>query len=472
MVFASGIFLFLFLPVTFIGYWLLKNKPIEWRNIFLLMMSLGFYLRSGIKELVLLMCSITVNYMLARMISIGKRRFKKLFLFIAVSYNIGMLFIFKYLSFAVSQISAVTSLDMVLDIALPLGISFYTFQALSYVIDVYRNHAYVEKNFFNVALYITLFPQLVAGPIVRWDSIREELHCRKSELDKGFSRFAIGLGKKVIIANQMAVLADKAFALLSTGELTTAFAWLGIAGYTLQIYYDFSGYSDMAIGLGSIFGFHFLENFNYPYISKSITEFWRRWHISLSTWFRDYVYIPLGGNRCSPMRRFMNLFAVWMFTGFWHGANYTFWLWGLVYFVILVIEKQFLSKKTYSHSSENWMISIIQHSYTMLMVMCLWVVFRAESVGDAVNYIKHMFGASAETPYAMGVTRLYFQNYWGYILVAILGCIPLGQVVQNKLNLSEKTADYLAQIWTVLIFVIACAVTIDSNYNPFIYFNF
>lgn len=435
-------------------------------------MSIGFYLRSGVRELALLFCSMIVNYILARIIADQKKQ-RKFFLVVAIVYNVGMLFIFKYLAFFVSQVERVAPLGVALNIALSLGISFYTFQALSYVIDIYRNPDYVENNFFNVALYISFFPQLVAGPIVRWDSVRKELHTRAGDLNKGLIRFAIGLGKKVIIANQMAVLADKAFDLLSTGELTTVFAWMGIVAYTLQIYYDFSGYSDMAIGLGWVFGFHFMENFNYPYISKSVTEFWRRWHISLSTWFRDYVYIPLGGNRCSTPRRYFNLFVVWMLTGFWHGANYTFWLWGLFYFIILVVEKYFFEKRQRKITG-NLVISIFQHCYTMLVVMCLWVLFRADTVGDAFSYLKQIFSfkENAASVYATGVTRLYLKNYLVYFVIAIAGCVPLAQIIRDRFHISEKITDILLQIWTILVFIVACAVTIDSNYNPFIYFNF
>ena len=330
MVFASGTFLFIFLPVTLAGYWLFRNRSVNILNGFLLVMSMGFYLNSGIRQFVMLLVSIGVNYMFALLISksVQKRLSHKIFLALAVIYDIGMLFVFKYMTFIRIEALKIAGIDTghVMEIALPLGISFYTFQALSYVIDVYRDSGLVEKNISNVALYISFFPQLIAGPIVRWDSIRDDPMEIWVGGDHGLQRFTIVLGKKVIIANQMGIFADKAFALQASGDLTTGFAWMGAVAYTLQIYYDFSGYSDMAIGLGHIFGFHFPENFKHPYISSSITEFWRRWHISLSTWFRDYVYIPLGGNRCSKGRNLLNLFIVWGLTGIWHGANYTFWL--------------------------------------------------------------------------------------------------------------------------------------------------
>ncbi len=304
MVFASGTFLFIFFPGTLIGYWLLRKKSVNVRNLFLLTMSLGFYLNSGLRQFILLLFSIFINYVIALAIAKANQHIQihKALLILAVMYNVGMLFVFKYLTFLGQEIGRLLNVSeyINLEIALPLGISFYTFQALSYVIDVYRDASLAENNIVNVALYVSFFPQLIAGPIVRWDSIRSDLRTKNENsfavrLNNGLHRFAIGLGKKVMIANQMAIFADKAFALLNENQLTTPMAWLGAFSYTMQIYFDFSGYSDMAIGLGEIFGFYFPENFNYPYISASITEFWRRWHISLSTWFRDYVYIPLGG---------------------------------------------------------------------------------------------------------------------------------------------------------------------------------
>lgn len=470
MVFASGIFLFLFLPVTFWGIFLLKNKPVIYRNIFLLIMSLGFYLESGVKTTLLLILSVFINYLLARIIVAAKTvNGKKTALIIDVFYNIGMLFIFKYFTFVLGQLrQVVPEIGIVVSIALPLGISFYTFQALSYVIDVYRDSSKVEKNIINVALYISLFPQLVAGPIVRWETVREKLRRPLvGDWNEGLARFSIGLGKKVIIANQMAIFADKAFKLLGEGELTTGFAWIGAVAYTMQIYFDFSGYSDMAIGLGEILGFEFPENFNYPYISSSITEFWRRWHISLSSWFRDYVYIPLGGNRCSRGRMFFNLFIVWMLTGIWHGANYTFWIWGGSYFVFLVAEK--LLKPQFIQSK---LLTVIGHVYTILIVMLLWVMFKSSSVSEALNYYLCMFANSAGSAYALGVTRLYFRNFLGILLLATIGCTPVIQKAGMFLSKKGKVGDIIKQLFIVAVFLLSVCVTIDSDYNPFIYFNF
>ena len=480
MVFASGIFLFIFLPVTIAGNWILRNQKTWLKNAFLLIMSAAFYLECGVEQFLLLIASIVVNYSFALLINAAhtkkQLKIKKGFLIINIIYNIGALFAFKYLSFVLGEISFLfgDKLTNSFSVALPLGISFYTFQALSYVVDVYRDNSKVEKNIINVSLYIMFFPQLVAGPIVRWDSIRTELTMKKRRgyWNEGIERFTIGLAKKVIIANQMAVFADKAFTLLDEGNLTIGFAWLGAIAYTLQIYYDFSGYSDMAIGLGKMFGFNFPDNFNYPYISKSITEFWRRWHISLSSWFRDYVYIPLGGNRCSKGRMFFNLFVVWMLTGIWHGANYTFWLWGVLYFVFLMLEKAFIN--TSNKDESNVIISILKHFYTMVVVVVLWVVFRSDSIGQAVNYIIHMVRNMevADTSFATGVTELYFRNFIGYGTLAIIGCTPWYTRLKEYINKQTNKASAICQIWIVLVFVLACCVTIDSDYNPFIYFNF
>lgn len=483
MVFASGIFLFIFLPITIAGNWLLRNQSAWLKNAFLLIMSAVFYLESGVGQFLLLVMSIIVNYSFAILINEMCLReyfkIKKLLLAISITFNIGILFIFKYMTFVLGEMSFLFDNNLpseIESIVLPLGISFYTFQAMSYVIDVYRDNNKLEKNIINVALYIMFFPQLVAGPIVRWDSIRTELTMadRKGKWNEGLERFTLGLAKKVIIANQMAVFADKAFSLLEEGNLTVAFAWLGAISYTLQIYYDFSGYSDMAIGLGKMFGFNFPNNFNYPYISKSITEFWRRWHISLSSWFRDYVYIPLGGNRCSKQRMFFNLFIVWMLTGIWHGANYTFWVWGLLYFVFLVIEKNFLNGN--GKQKSNALLNSLAHFYTMIVVIFLWVIFRADSIGQAANYIMHMLGRGkvVDSLFARGVTELYFRNFIGYGVLAVLGCMPWYIKVKEYINcrLKPNQASAISQVWIILVFVLACCVTIDSDYNPFIYFNF
>ena len=468
MVFSSGIFLFLFLPLVLIGVFLLRKRNIVWQNLFLLGASFAFYLKTGVGPFLLFLCSIASNYVLA--LIIAKRR-KRIYLIAAVGVNMGLLFIFKYFSFVYNEFNKLNGIDELLVIALPLGISFYTFQALSYVIDVYKDSNNVEKNPINVALYISFFPQLVAGPIVRWDSIKDKLKKRTlnaERLNGGLARFAIGLGKKVIIADQMGFFADKAFALLKSNELTVGFAWMGAVAYTLQIYYDFSGYSDMAIGLGKILGFDFPENFNYPYISKSITEFWRRWHISLTSWFRDYIYIPLGGNRKGNKRTVLNMFIVWCFTGIWHGANYTFWIWGLIYFVLLMIEKFLLAKYV---NFKNPFVNILKHVMTMICVMLLWVVFRADNLTDAGQYIGHMFGNGDVSEYAIGVTNLYFKNGITYFCLAFMGCIPWTRLI-DTLGYEMKYKNVLKEIWIVVVFFISVCMVLESNYSPFIYFNF
>ena len=467
MVFASGIFLFMFLPVAIVGYWLLRKQKIWIKNLFLLIMSMGFYLECGIKEFILLMLSVVVNYVAARLIVMCKdKKIRKIIFICSITYNVGMLFVFKYLVFVTTQMSHfIQQPQFIRSIALPLGISFYTFQAMSYVIDVYRDPKLIETNILNVALYISFFPQLVAGPIVRWETIKDDIKNRNYDY-RGVFRFVIGLGKKVLIANQMAVLADKAFDLLAQNELTAQFAWIGAVGYMLQIYFDFSGYSDMAIGLGAVFGFRFPENFNYPYMSGSVTEFWRRWHISLSSWFRDYVYIPLGGNRCSKSRMYFNLFIVWVLTGVWHGANYTFWLWGLLYFLFLVLEK------TTGIFRNSKAVAGVGHIYTLMVVLLLWILFRADSVSDAARYIKIMFTGGATSVYAIGVTKLYIKNYIGYIAIAIIGCFPWMKILGEKVLVNKKIRNIIIQVFMIIVFILACCATIDSNYNPFIYFNF
>lgn len=490
MVFASGIFLFIFLPVTIAGNYVLRNHSTKIRNLFLLLMSAFFYLESGVAPFLLLILSIIMNYSITLgMVFFDRERnisAKRNTLILAVIYNVGMLFVFKYLRFVMGEIPFLFG-DILPEwlscITLPLGISFYTFQALSYVIDVYRDCSLVERNIVNVALYISFFPQLIAGPIVRWDSIHDTLvlENRGGYWNEGFKRFAIGLGKKAIIANQMAVFADKAFSLLEERNLTTGFAWLGAIAYTMQIYFDFSGYSDMAIGLGKMLGFNFQENFNYPYISKSITEFWRRWHISLSSWFKDYVYVPLGGNRCNKSRMYLNLFIVWMLTGIWHGANYTFWLWGLFYFVFLLLEKAFTSRNSWNKGIVKRRIyiynifeNLFSHIYTMFIVILLWVLFRADSVSQALQFMKCMFTKGASSVYAIGVTGLYFRNFIGYGIVAVIGCTPWVHKIKRILDkcFKQRTIQVLSEIYIVFVFILACCVTIDSNYNPFIYFNF
>ena len=352
MLFSSSIFLFLFLPLVLFLYYLPLRGWREGQNLFLLLASLAFYAWGEPWFVLVMMASILINYAFGLWTARNKRTGKSLFppVALAVAVNLSVLFVFKYLMFTLGILNSLGASLTLPVIRLPIGISFFTFQALSYVLDVARGRGEVQRSPLKVGLYISFFPQLIAGPIVKYETVAQQIDCRKeswADVSSGCVRFLTGLGKKVLIANQMAVVADRAFG-MEAGSLSASFAWLGSLCYTMQIYYDFSGYSDMAIGLGRMFGFHFLENFRYPYRSRSITEFWRRWHISLSTWFRDYVYFPLGGSRVdAPWKHLRNLFAVWLLTGIWHGANWTFIAWGLLYFLLLVLEK-------YAHVGRGW----------------------------------------------------------------------------------------------------------------------
>jgi alginate O-acetyltransferase complex protein AlgI len=382
MVFSSSIFLFFFLPAVLFGYYVLFRKSRRWQNILLTFASLFFYAWGEPIFVIIMIGSICINWLLGLHISrrAENKKAQKIIVAVAVTVNIGILFIFKYLSFFANTFSG----NDIINIALPIGISFFSFQALSYVLDIQRGRGDARKNPLDVALYISFFPQLIAGPIVRYETIADQIQGRRETLSSftdGIERFMIGFIKKVLIANNIALVADLAF---NNGTPTMLFSWVGAISYTLQIYYDFSGYSDMAIGLGKMFGFEFNENFDYPYISKSITEFWRRWHISLGTWFRDYVYFPLGGSRVETKTRLVfNLFIVWFLTGVWHGANWTFFVWGLMYFVLISLEKLtgFYKK-----------IGFFGHIYTMLFVVFGWVIFRADSLTSAYAYLTAMFG--------------------------------------------------------------------------------
>ena len=463
MEFSSLIFIFAFLPAFFLTYFIFKKR--EARNIILLVFSIIFYAWGGEYFLFLVLLSIIINYYLA--IFISKKKHSKLYLLIAIIFDLGVLAIFKYTDFLISTTNTLFSLNIPLtNIILPVGISFYTFQILSYVIDVYRNEVKVQKNILNLACYIMAFPQLIAGPIVRYKTIEDELTNRKEteELtDYGIKRFIQGLAKKVLIANNVGLIATTIFA---QDASTYGFvgAWLGMISYTLQIYFDFSGYSDMAIGIGRILGFKFLENFDYPYISKSITEFWRRWHMSLSSFFRDYVYIPLGGNRVPKWRFLLNILIVWSLTGLWHGASWNFVAWGLYYGIILLIEKLFLNK--YLKKTP----SIINHLYTMLIVIIGWVFFRSINISEAITILKSMIGL-----YGIGNINLY--AYSGLltinsILAIIIGLLASTTIIKKVYIKLEKKYYYLATIILLGIFILSVLEIAIGTYNPFIYFRF
>ncbi len=472
MLFSSPVFICLFLPIVLMFYYLIFRKSRKCQNILLLIFSLFFYAWGEPKFVLVMIASIFINWCLGLLIDKfrAKTVLTKTLVAVSVVMNLSLLFVFKYLSFAGNIINNIFSLELgIPQIALPIGISFFTFQAMSYVFDVYRQKAGVQKDILCVGLYISFFPQLIAGPIVRYETVADEIHNRKETVDDffdGFARFVAGLAKKVLLANYFALLADNAFSAAGNRELlTVGFSWLGAIGYTLQIFFDFSGYSDMAIGLGKMFGFHFLENFNYPYISTSVSEFWRRWHMSLGTWFRDYVYFPLGGSRAKRPRMIFNLFVVWFLTGLWHGANFTFILWGLMYFALIAFEKL-----TGFEKKNNKALIPFKWIYTMLFVVLGWVLFRANSISDAFYYIKSMFGFSGNIFINSAFIDCFKQS--GIMLaVAAIFSTPLIKKVENKF--SKNTAfNILRLICLVILFVLSLANLVSSTYNPFIYFNF
>ena len=461
MLFSSLTFLLAFLPLVLVLYYINNNRV--YRNIILLISSLIFYSWGEPRTIIIMIITIIVNYVMAIMIE-EKEKYRKLLFIVTCIFNIGILFFFKYFNFFVNDVLMLK--NVTLNIILPIGISFYTFQILSYVIDVYKKEVVAQRSIINLGAYVTMFPQLIAGPIVRYQTIAKELTDRKEHVDdiaEGLRRFIIGLGKKIIIANQMAIIADKVYLSIPLHDLNTMFAWIGTIAFALQIYYDFSGYSDMAIGLGKMFGFHFVENFNYPYIATSITDFWRRWHISLSSWFRDYVYIPLGGSRCSKARWMLNIMIVWSLTGLWHGASYNFILWGLYYGVLLMMEKLFFKKYLDKLKGINYII-------TMLIVLVGWVFFNSISVDQIIYMIRNLFGFN-------GSFSLILLNNQGilyllpYMLIAIIGMGPW--INQLFIKIRNNTIGFtIYDIYLVIILVICLIFLINNSYNPFIYFRF
>lgn len=466
MLFSSSVFLAVFLPCVLFGYHVLLHGRRGAQNVFLLLSSLFFYWWGEPKFVVIMVLSIVMNYLFGLWTEAFKARGKKLIAPIActVTANLAILFTFKYLDFTVRNLNLLGFDLTPPGILLPIGISFFTFQAMSYVFDIASGRGTAQRNPLNVGLYIALFPQLVAGPIVKYETVAEQiLHRRESwdDFAEGVRRFLIGLGKKVLLANQLAVVADLAF---DADAPTAALAWLGAICYTLQIYYDFSGYSDMAIGLGRMFGFHFLENFNWPYVSKSITEFWRRWHISLSTWFRDYVYFPLGGSRVDRKWKLLrNLFVVWLLTGVWHGANWTFIAWGMLYFVLLVLEK-------FCALGKGWP-AWAGHVYTLLMVNFAWVLFRAEDLGAAVRYLAAMFGANG---WWESAALFWAKEQLVFLAAGLFFAVPTAKWLRRRVEESRFAPVFnaLYVLGLMAVFVIAVAFLVKGTYNPFIYFNF
>ena len=466
MLFSSTTFLVLFLTGTLLVYYLIP-RALRWgRNMLLLAVSLVFYWWGEPKFVAVMAASIAMNYLFGLWVYRAKSRGRSVrpAIVCTVAANLSILFVFKYLNFTLRNLKLLGFDVPVTNILLPIGISFFTFQAMSYVFDIALGRGRVQKNPLNVGLYVSLFPQLVAGPIVKYETVADEIMNRRENWDdfsEGVRRFILGVGKKVLLSNQLALVADAAF---GADAPSAAFAWLGSICYTLQIYYDFSGYSDMAIGLGRMFGFHFLENFNYPYISRSFTEFWRRWHISLSSWFRDYVYFPLGGSRVSSKgRHIRNLFIVWLLTGVWHGANWTFVFWGLLAFAVLVSEKHL----GLGRGLPAW----AQHLYTLLIINFSWVLFRSDDLAHAGRYLGAMVGING---WGCDFASFYLGESLLFLVFAVLFAMPAAKWVEKAMARSPVPilTDVLYTAAVLAVFLLSIACLVKGTYNPFIYFNF
>lgn len=461
MVFSSLLFLFIFLPVFLICYFMI---PKPWRNFILFLGSLMFYAWGEPIYVSIMLFSTVLDYTCGRIID----RFRdhkvlpKVGLGISLVGNLGLLSYFKYADFFITNINnSFGSQFALLNLALPIGISFYTFQTMSYTIDLYRGKIDVQKNIISFGAYVTMFPQLIAGPIVTYASVGKELDNRQITLDafgEGTIRFIEGLGKKVLLANNIGLLWDQ-ISQTSVGELSIISGWLGALAFGLQLYFDFSGYSDMAIGLGKMLGFTFPENFNYPYISRSVTEFWRRWHITLGSWFRDYVYIPLGGNRVSTARFYSNIFVVWFLTGFWHGAGWNFIIWGLLFGILMIIERAFLLKWLEKRSR------FISHIYLIFVVLVSWVLFAQNSLGEAVSYLKVMFGLTG-SPVVNTSTLYALTNFFVLLILGVLFATPLMK------NIKEKLPEWVLYLFYIVVLILSTGYLVDATFNPFLYFRF
>lgn len=466
MVFSSTIFLCVYLPLVLLGYYICPKKG---KNLFLLIVSLIFYAWGEPKYVFLMIFSILVNYVFGLLMDKHRENKKrlKLLLVISVIIDLGLLSVFKYTDFIITNINSVFGAGFdLLNIALPIGISFYTFQAMSYTIDVYRDDVRVQRNLIDFGMYITMFPQLIAGPIVRYSDVQDQLAERNvttADFSEGIMRFVVGLGKKVLLANQMGAVWTQIYAL--GGDISALMAWTGAAAYTFQIYFDFSGYSDMAIGLGRMFGFKFPENFRYPYESVSITDFWRRWHITLSTWFKEYLYIPLGGNRRGLARQALNLLIVWTLTGFWHGAGWNFVMWGLYYFAILFIEKLFLLKAL------DKLPRLFRHAYALLLIVIGWVIFASDDLSVMLPYLGSMFGANG----ALGGMDVYTLLTRAALMV--ICCVASTELPRRLLvtaagKMNEKAAFTVKSVLTLTLLALSVVFLIGDSYNPFLYFRF
>ena len=463
MVFSSISFLYYFLPLCILCYFLI---PAKYRNKVLLIFSLFFYFYGESKYIIVLIFSCILNYYAGKLILKYPKK-KKILLIADLVINFGLLFYFKYFNFFITNINNLLNTDLpLLQIIMPIGISFFTFQATSYVIDIYKGEIKPAKNVFDFATYLTLFPQLIAGPIVRYETVAEEMENRTTSTSlvaSGLKRFIIGLGKKVLIANLLEAFATSLDTLSSSTILSF---WLKALAYTFQIYYDFSGYSDMAIGLGLVFGFHFLENFNYPLTAKSITDFWRRWHISLSTWFRDYLYIPLGGNRLGKKKQIRNILIVWLTTGLWHGASWNFVLWGLYFAILLLLEKFVWQKFLDKHK-------IFAHISTFILILFSFIIFNTESIASIGLFFQNLFNFNL--PFTNVETNFYLSNY---LIVLILAFIGMGPWIKNlyqkiaNFKTGKKVLIIAEPIFLMILLFIITGYIIDDSYNPFLYFRF
>ena len=464
MVFSSLLFIFIYLPVVLAIYYIV---PAKFRNVWLFAANLVFYGWGEPVYILLMLFSICVNYaagILAGKYRSDKPRAKRVIV-ISTVINLAMLGFFKYYDLFARTISLIPGINIPeLGLALPIGISFYTFQTMSYPIDVYRGDADVQRSFISFGTFVALFPQLIAGPIVRYKDIASQLGFRAESIEQfasGVRRFTVGLGKKVLLANNIGLLWD-VYSAQSGTSLSFLGAWLGIVAFSLQIYFDFSGYSDMAIGLGRMLGFEFLENFNYPYISKSVTEFWRRWHISLGTWFRDYVYIPLGGNRCRKSRQLFNILVVWALTGFWHGASWNFLGWGIYYALLLMLEKTFLLKRLEK-------APVLGHVYAVLAAVIGWVMFDLTSVGSILRYYGSMFYFGASSLFT-SEDIFNLKSYAVVLAVCVIACTPLMKNIYS--SLPAKVRGALTPVLIAATLVVSTAYLVDATYNPFLYFRF
>ena len=467
MVFSTPIFMFYFLVLTLFLYYIVPRRG---RNVVLLVSSLFFYWWGERAYVSIMFLSTAIDYthglLVERCKARGNDKGAKMAVASSIVFNLALLCFFKYWDFIAGSLQSVGLTFMpVLGVHLPIGISFYTFQTMSYTIDVYRGDARAQRNILNFGTFVTLFPQLIAGPIIKYKDLGDQIDRRDYSADKfssGVQIFMVGLAKKLLIANNVGMLWDS-YKAMAPSELTVAGAWLGVLAFTFQIYFDFSGYSDMAVGLGRMLGFEFLPNFNYPYISKSITEFWRRWHISLSTWFREYLYIPLGGNRRGKGRQVFNLLVVWAATGIWHGANWTFLFWGLYFFVLLMVEKFLLLKPLEKAPA------IVGHIYTMFFVMVSWAIFAIEDLGHLASYLRVMFGLGG-VPLADGTFGYYLTSFLPVLCVAAVASTPLGRAIYR--GMGTRAQQVACTVLVAAGLLVCTAYLVAGTYNPFLYFNF